>query len=99
MRRAALSETPYLERMQRGVTGWIAEVGIAQKPQPFEVDAILEEARVAIARGQIGEAISAVQRLEGPPATLLSPWVARAKVRLMIDEMVQRLLQSAAGPG
>ena len=99
VRRAALSETPYLDRVQRGVTGWIAEVGIAQKPQPFEVDAILEEARVAIARGQIAETISAVQRLEGPPATLLAPWVARAKVRLMIDEMIQRLLQSAAGPG
>jgi len=99
VRRAALSDTPYLDRVQRGVTGWIAEVGIVQKPQPFEVDAILEEARVAIARAQIAEAISAVQRLEGPPAILLAPWVARAKVRLMIDEMVQRLLQSAAGPG
>jgi hypothetical protein len=99
VRRAALGETSYLDRVQRGVTGWIADVGMAQKPQPFEVDAILEEARLAIARGQIAESIASVQRLEGPPSVLLAPWIARAKVRLMIDEIVQRLLQSTSGPG
>jgi len=99
VRRAALSDTSYLDRVQRGLTGWMADFGIAQKPKPLDVDAILEEARIAIARGQIAEAMAAVQRLEGPPSALMAPWVARAKVRLLIDEMVQRILQSSAGPG
>ncbi|MCC6780223.1 MAG: hypothetical protein IT537_26910, partial [Hyphomicrobiales bacterium] len=87
VRRAALSETSYLDRMQRGVTDWVADFGPMQKPKPLDVDAILDEARLA------------VQRLEGPPATLMAPWVARAEVRLLIDDMVQRVLQSSAGPG
>ena len=99
VRRAAVSETSYLDRMQRGVTGWIADFGMTQKPKPLDVDAILDEARLAIARGLIAEATAAIQRLEGPPATLMAPWVARAKTRLLIDEMVQRLMQSSAGPG
>ncbi|PWT92344.1 MAG: hypothetical protein C5B56_02395 [Proteobacteria bacterium] len=99
VRRAAVGEATYLDRLQRGITGWMADFGIAQKPKPLDVDAILEEARLAIARGQIAEATAAVQRLEGPPSTLMAPWVARAKVRLLIDDMVQRLLQSSAGPG
>jgi Mitochondrial inner membrane protein len=99
VRRAAVTETSYIDRLQRGIVGWMADFGIAQKPKPLDTDAILEEARLAIARGQIAEATAAVQRLEGPPSTLMAPWVARAKVRLLIDEMVQRLLQSSAGPG
>jgi hypothetical protein len=99
VRRAALSDTSYLDRMQRGVTDWIADFGLVQKRKPLDVDAILEEARLAVARGQIAEALAAVQKLEGPPATMMAPWVARAKVRLLIDDMVQRILQSSAGPG
>jgi len=49
VRRAALRETSYLDRVQRSVSGWIAEFGMAQQPKPLDVDAILEEARIAIA--------------------------------------------------
>jgi hypothetical protein len=79
--------------------GWMADFGVAQKPKPLDVDAILEQARIAMARGQISDALAAVQKLQGPPSTLMAPWMARAKVRLLIDDMVQRLLQSSAGPG
>jgi hypothetical protein len=45
-----------------------------------------------MARGQIADAVAAVQTLQGPPSALMAPWISRAKVRLLIDDMVQRLL-------
>ncbi len=100
VRRAAMSETSYVDRVHRGVTDWMADFGIVQKPKPLDVEAILEEARLAMARGQIAEALAAVQRLEGPAATMMAT-VGRTGQGAAADRRdgAAPVLQSSAGPG
>ncbi len=93
--RQAADDASLMARANRYTTGWLADVGLTRKPDPSPTDTLLDEARSAMAQGRLPEALNFVLELRGIAGTLMSPWVSRAKARLLVDEITQRLLQTA----
>lgn len=92
IRNTALTDVSVATRVQRTTMNWLGDMGLTQKPTPLPVDAVLDEMRLAMARGQLSEALQASSKLQGPAAAMMAPWTTRAKARLMAEEIAQRLL-------
>ena len=92
IRNSVIADAPLMARMQRSASNWLGDIGLMRKPDPLPVDAVLEEMRLAMSRGQLGEALQLGAKLQGATAAMMSPWVARAKARLLAEEITQRLL-------
>lgn len=94
VRNTSLSDLSMVNRVQRATMNWFGDIGLTQKPSPLPIDAILDEMRLAMARGQLADALKASAKLEGPAAAMMAPWTSRAKARLMAEEVAQRLLMT-----
>ena len=73
----------------------LARVHLAQ---PIAVDprvAVLASAQMALARGRLSDAVTAIEGLDPASRTIVSGWLAAARVRLGLDRNLDALLNQA----
>jgi hypothetical protein len=81
----------WTEAMVARLAGLIAIRRVDDGAAPERLPQTLDQAQQALARGDLGGAVTALDTLSGAPAAAAAPWLARARQKLAADAAVQRL--------
>lgn len=89
-----------MEQAQSGLRSGFAAIGLASPPPPNEVDAGVRRIEEHLRRGNLGAAVADATTLDARLQPLIGGWLAQARARLAVEQVVQEtLLRALASSG
>jgi hypothetical protein len=89
-----------LERAESGLRSGFAAIGLASPPPPSDVDAGVRRIEEHMRRGNLGAAVADAATLDARLQPLIGGWLAQARARLAVEQVVQEtLLRAIASTG
>lgn len=85
----------WIERVEAGVKGTLAGVGLTLPPPLTPVEASVREAQRQLANGNLLAALAELETLDASVRALAGGWVAQAQLRLAVDQAVADITNAA----
>ena len=89
-----------VEQAQSGLRSGFAAIGLVSPPPPTDVDAGVRRIEEHMRRGNLGAAVADAATLDARLQPLIGGWLAQARARLAVEQVVQEtLLRAIASSG
>ncbi len=85
----------WIERVEAGVKGTLAGVGLTLPPPLAPVEASVREAQRQLANGNLLAALAELETLDASVRGLAGGWVAQAQLRLAVDQAIADITNAA----